>query len=169
MIFEDKGRPEDHNLAGLLELAGLLHEEVYALVNKQKSEDSIEYTMHLKKMRIRQKDATVFVLSEPSDVEKIHTQLTEEKFRGVLLSTITHEIKTPLTVIQGSLKNIMPFVLPEGEEQLQGAEVAVHTLEYFIYDVIVSGCTTCRTWARSRNISSSSSLMAWTSMPLWNS
>ncbi len=137
VVFEDKGSGQGHPV-GLLELAGLLSEEVYGLVDRRNTDENIEFTMHLKKMRLRDKDVTVFVLSESSDIEKIRTQLTEEKFRGVLLSTITHDIKTPLTAIQGSLKSIVPFVLPEGEEQLEAAEISANTLEYFLYDVIVS-------------------------------
>jgi K+-sensing histidine kinase KdpD len=70
-------------------------------------------------------------------VEQAHAKATEVKYRQLMLSTITHDLKSPITAIQGHLFLLNDYVNESGMKFLKSAQSAALSFEYYIYDLIV--------------------------------
>ena len=69
--------------------------------------------------------------------EQTHAKVTEGKYSQLMLSTINHDLKTPLTAIQSSLMLLDQYVQPNGLEYLKTAQISTTLFEYYIYDLVV--------------------------------
>ena len=54
-----------------------------------------------------------------------------------MISQITHDLKSPITVIQNNLENRSAFINDEGRLHFKALEVSTKLFEYYIYDLIV--------------------------------
>ncbi len=100
---------------------------------------TLRYTMHKKSILFKGHEATLAIVRDFTPVENLQRKIAEGKYRAVLLSTITHDIKTPLTVILGNLSLLGPHVMRQGRDFFTAVSVATETLEFFMRDIIVSG------------------------------
>ena len=110
-----------------------LGEGVYSLM----SNTTMKYAVHKKSIIFKGVDAILVIIRDFSIVENLQRKVSEEKFRSVLLSTITHDIKTPLTIIQGNLSLLANYISGDGIEYYNAVYVASETLEFFMRDIIV--------------------------------
>ncbi|MDR3734835.1 MAG: hypothetical protein P4L10_04775 [Acidobacteriaceae bacterium] len=106
----------------------------------------VKYSMNIKSMVFNEVDAKLFLIRDSTDAEKLHQTLVEQKYRGALLSTVTHEFKTPLMIIRGNLESWISDnaegknVIQVGRTtppQIQAALLATRTLKYFLRDISV--------------------------------
>ena len=118
------------NLIGSSDICNKLEEGTYSLVGK---DNKMKYSLSKKPIIFKDEEATLLILREFTSVEK----LQENKNKELLLSTITHDIKTPLTIIQGHMSLLNDFVQKEGILHYRAVLSATETLEYFLYDIIV--------------------------------
>jgi signal transduction histidine kinase len=114
-----------------------LPDGTYALTDK-KEDSKINFTLWKEKVQFKGESSSLFVIVQSNEIDKLKSKLIEDKYRGVLLSTITHEIKTPLTIIKGNLLVMEKHLEPAAKDNLLAANIAVDTLEYFAYDIRVS-------------------------------
>jgi len=110
-----------------------MKEETYSLL----LDSTLKYTLSKKSIIFKELDAILIIIRAFNKVEVIQRQITEEKFRTVLLSTITHDIKTPLTVIKSNLALLQDLVFPEGNNFYKATCVATDALEHYLRDIIV--------------------------------
>ncbi len=110
-------------------------EGVYSLLD---SAESMRHAVNKKSIIFKGEDAVLVIVRDFSTVENLQRKVAEEKFRSVLLSTITHDIKTPLTIIHGHLGLLANFVTKDGIEYFNAVFSASQILEYFIRDINVS-------------------------------
>ncbi len=98
----------------------------------------VKYALTCKKIMFNELPATLLMIRDSTGTERAHHKLVEEKYRGVLLSTITHELKTPLTVISGNLELIRKSTSTLGDRShLEAAMMAAKSLKYFLHDINV--------------------------------
>jgi len=107
------------------------------LMVKKDSHTGVSYCLNCKKVVFHDVEATLFLIRGSTDTEKAHRKLVEEKYRGVLLSTITHELKTPLTIISGNLELVRTKCDQEDQAHLEAAMLAAKSLKYYLYDINV--------------------------------
>lgn len=69
--------------------------------------------------------------------ERVHTKVTQEKYKNMIISTITHDMKTPVMAIKGHLDLLPQYITQGGEQFLHAAKLATSSFEYYIYDLIV--------------------------------
>ena len=73
----------------------------------------------------------------PSLNEQKFTQVTENKYSRIMLSTISHDLKSPIMVMQGNINLLGKYVKEEGVNHYHKLESALNEFEYYIYDLIV--------------------------------
>ncbi|MDR3549213.1 MAG: histidine kinase dimerization/phospho-acceptor domain-containing protein [Candidatus Pacebacteria bacterium] len=102
--------------------------------------NEVRYSLSCKRIVFTQLPATLFMLQACSNTERTHQRLMEERYRGVILSTVTHELKTPLTVISGNLELVQRNVRENDEDRLriEAAVQATKALKYYIHDINVT-------------------------------
>ncbi len=108
----------------------------FGMVEGQEGTD-VKYVLTSRKILFKKREAQLFLIREATDMEKVHRRIIEEKYRGVLLSTITHDIRTPLTIIRGSIESLEDHVNVNGMEYLNTLKASVNNLEYLMYDATV--------------------------------
>lgn len=105
------------------------------------SEESVEvkFSLNIKKIRFNDMDSTLFLIRDSTDEEKLHRTLVEQKYRGMLLATITHELKTPLMTISGNLEVLLQNErLPKDlQPDVRAALMATRSLKYYLRDICV--------------------------------
>ncbi len=97
----------------------------------------LEYTLHKKSIIFKGTDAILVIIRSFNTVETMQKRATEDRFKSVLLSTVTHDIKTPLTALQNNLSLLLPHVQAEGREYYEATSIATRVLEFYLYDIIV--------------------------------
>lgn len=117
---------------GLDDICQKMEEGTYSLLGK---DNTLKYSLSKKPIFFKEEEATLIIIREFSSIEKFQ----ENKCKELLISTMTHDIKTPLTIIQGNLALLNDFVLERGMQHFKAVFAATETLEYHLYDIIVNG------------------------------
>ena len=121
---------------GVFELAKANISGSYAMMAAGNNTE-VQYSMNCRKILFRGNEGTLFHIRESTDIEKTQRKLIEDKYRGVLLSTITHDIKTPLTIIKGNIEMLKDYAIGGSLQCINALLVAVNSLEYFVHDINV--------------------------------
>eukprot|EP01022_Parablepharisma_sp_SALTPOND_P004375 TRINITY_DN120180_c0_g1_i1.p1 TRINITY_DN120180_c0_g1~~TRINITY_DN120180_c0_g1_i1.p1 ORF type:complete len:367 (-),score=36.23 TRINITY_DN120180_c0_g1_i1:708-1808(-) len=100
-------------------------------------EGTLEFTMQKKPIIFKESDAILLIIRSFTNVENMQRRATEDKFRNVLLSTISHDIKTPLTAIQNNLSLLLDYIPEAGKDFYNATCIATKALEYYLFDIIV--------------------------------
>ena len=79
----------------------------------------------------------ILFITEPSLEEQSFVRTTENKYSQLLISTITHDLKTPLMVLKENLSLVSNYVSAEGISYLNMLQTELQFYEYYIYDLIV--------------------------------
>jgi len=108
----------------------------FAMVLNETDTD-VKCSINLQKIFFKGEDAMLALFRPTSDIENLHRKLIEDKYRGVLLSTITHEIKTPLTIIKGNIETLKDYVSLKGMTHFNAMKISITFLEYFMHDITV--------------------------------
>ena len=111
-----------------------LDEGTYSLIIN----NDLKYTMHKKSIIFKDMDAILLIIRAFNAVENLQRKMTEEKFRSVLLSTVTHDIKTPLTVIKSNIALLQDHVCEGGKAFYNATCIATDVLEHYLRDIIVT-------------------------------
>ncbi len=105
------------------------------------TDTEVRYTLNAKKIIFNEVESTLLLIRDTSHVERAYRKIVEEKYRGVLLSTITHELKTPLTIMSANLALVHDScknaISPDDQAHLEVAMLAAKSLKYYLYDVNV--------------------------------
>ena len=82
-------------------------------------------------------DTVLLFITEPTLEEKNYARVTENKYSQLLISTITHDLKSPLMVLQENLSLISNHIAREGINYLNTLRTELQFYEYYIYDLVV--------------------------------
>ena len=82
-------------------------------------------------------EAALLSISPTSVTEQTHAKVTESKYSQLLISTITHDLKSPITAIQGNIDALNQYISPKGKSYLSAAQISIIIFEYYVYDLIV--------------------------------
>lgn len=82
-------------------------------------------------------EAALLFIRDSNLLEQTHVRVTETKYSQLLISTVTHDLKSPITAIQGNLAILPPYVSDKGSLYLKAAQIAAQAFEYYIYDLVV--------------------------------
>lgn len=114
--------------------ASLLNEDKYLIYN---SSENLVYTLIKRIVNFEDQEASLIFIREPSQTEKTHMKVTEEKYKKMMISTITHDMKTPIMSVKGNLEMLFQYIANEGQDYLNAALITITAFEYYIYDLIV--------------------------------
>lgn len=95
------------------------------------------FSLNKKSIIFKDQEAILLIIREYSLVEKIQRRVSENKYREVLLSTVSHDIKTPLTIIEGNMTLLSDFIKEEGMEYYKAVYTATEMLDFFFQDLHV--------------------------------
>ncbi len=98
---------------------------------------NLRYNIEKRTVSFKGVEASLLFIREATRLEQAHTKATEEKYKHQVLRTITHDLKTPLTIIKGQLSVLPTYVSEEGQKYLTAAQISTASFEYYIYDLIV--------------------------------
>lgn len=79
----------------------------------------------------------MFIL-ESSITQKTHAKIIERKYSHLVLSTIAHDFKTPISTVQANLDLLNAHVSEQGSSHLNIAQTTLEAFKYYIYDLIVT-------------------------------
>jgi K+-sensing histidine kinase KdpD len=122
------------NHIGIIKTANEMNDEKYLVYDQN---NVLKYVIDKTNVDIKEQDAIVLMIRESSVVEQAHTKSTEVKYKKLMLSTITHDLKSPITAIQGHLSLLPDYVTEKGLKYLRSAQAAALAFEYYIYDLVV--------------------------------
>ena len=86
---------------------------------------------------IKGEKASLIFIRDSNLLEQTHVRVTETKYSQLLISTVTHDLKSPITAIQGNLAVLPQYVSEKGNVYLKAAQIAALAFEYYIYDLVV--------------------------------
>ena len=76
-------------------------------------------------------------ITRPSLEEQAHARFTENKYSQLMISTITHDLKSPITVIESNLDLLSHYIEEKGTPYLKSLQISAQAFEYYIYDLVV--------------------------------
>ncbi|MDR3548594.1 MAG: hypothetical protein P4M11_10090 [Candidatus Pacebacteria bacterium] len=116
-------------------MAHELKEDKYLVYTPDRA---LSYVLQKRFVEYKPNEEDRVLIRDPTTVERTHMKITEEKYKNLLMSTITHDLKTPLAEIQGQLSALSEFVQSsDGLKHLTAAKVSVTTFRYYLYCLIV--------------------------------
>ena len=98
---------------------------------------TLQYMIDIRKIVFKDEEVTLISINCSNAMEKTHAKVTENKYSQLIISTITHDLKSPITAIQGHLSILEQFVAEKGLKYLKAAQVSSVAFEYYIYDLVV--------------------------------
>jgi two-component system, NarL family, capsular synthesis sensor histidine kinase RcsC len=81
--------------------------------------------------------AVLVVFKDFSIIKECEKAKWETKFKSVLMSTITHELRTPVNAIFGMIQLLKKYVSDDGLHYLLVSESSAHLLTSLINDILV--------------------------------
>ncbi len=96
----------------------------------------LKFTLDKRSVIFKGKEASLLFIHEANKTEQDHARITEGKYSQLLVSTITHDLKSPVTAIQGNLELLTQYVNSQGTSHLKAAQLAAQGFEYYIYDLV---------------------------------
>ena len=67
--------------------------------------------------------------------QKLEKAKSENRYKTLIMSTVGHELRTPVNAVLGSLEAITPYIPPEGQTYIEIAKNSCHMLSYQINDL----------------------------------
>ena len=120
---------------GLFNIGLLLEDQKYLVYDKL---CTLKFTIDKRTILIRNKETFLFSMTIASLTEQTHAKVTENKYSQLIVSTITHDLKSPMAVIKGNLTLLEQYIEDKGLIHLKTAKMSASTFEYYLYDLIVS-------------------------------
>lgn len=120
--------------------SGLATLEILAIGIKYYVHDAdniLRYVCYTHTLLADEKEIRLFFITVPSLEEQSHARATENKYSRMLISTITHDLKSPISIIKSNLGLLSQHVTASGDSYLKAVQIAAESFEYYIYDLIV--------------------------------
>lgn len=109
---------------------------------------TLKYVMYMHTLIIDNEETYLLFLAKPTLEEQSHAKFTENKYSQLIISTITHDLKSPITIMQGNMQLLEGHVDDQGINYYNMLKISIHSFEYYIYDLIVFYGIYYRTSAR---------------------
>lgn len=98
---------------------------------------TLRFIICMQNLLINGTNTLLLFITEPSLEEQNFARTTENKYSQLLISTITHDLKTPLMVLKENLSLVSNYVSDEGINYLNMLQTELQFYEYYIYDLVV--------------------------------
>ena len=98
---------------------------------------TLRFIIYVQNLVINGNDTLLLFISEPSLEEQSYARLTENKYSQLLISTITHDLKSPLMVLQENTSLLSDHIDKDGINYLNILQTELQFFEYYIYDLVV--------------------------------
>ena len=86
---------------------------------------------------INNKETILLFITEASLEDQNYARATENKYSQLLISTITHDLKSPLIILQENLFSLANHVDRDGMSYYDILKIEAKYFEYYIYDLVV--------------------------------
>lgn len=119
---------------GIIKTNVFLSEQKYLVHDKSRV---LKFIIDKRNLVVNEAESSLFFIFDPNLQEQTHARITENKYSQLLISTITHDLKSPITAIKGNLDILENYIATEGKDYLLAAQISTKIFEYYIYDLIV--------------------------------
>ena len=119
---------------GLLDTCKILTEQKYLVHDHNKT---LKYILDKRNLSIKNEDASLLSITPSTLAEQTHAKVVERKYSQLIIATITHDLKSPITAIQGNLTLLGQYIEECGLIYLKAAQASTMAFEFYIYDLIV--------------------------------
>lgn len=99
------------------------------------SESLIQLRIH--NITFRNQEAKLIAFVDCSAAQKIEQAESESKYKTLLISTVSHEIRTPIGAVLGTLDLLKPFTPKENHNLLEIARLSCEMIIFNINDLTV--------------------------------
>jgi signal transduction histidine kinase len=101
------------------------------------SDGNIEFELKYKRIEQGKEHMKyLIVVKNIENIQKINKALAEQKYKHLLINTISHEFRTCLSGILGGLHLASDYISDEGRQYIDMALASEQKLEFFINDVL---------------------------------
>ena len=91
------------------------------------------------KIEFYESEATLYLLTDISNIKNLEEEKAQSKHRNMFVSTITHELRTPVNCIQGNLECLLVGVPKAvGQKYIRVSMNSCHLLTSLINDILVN-------------------------------
>jgi K+-sensing histidine kinase KdpD len=118
----------------LFDTGPLLNEQRYLFYDNS---HVLKFTAEKKNITIKNDKVFLLCIKPATQTEQEHARTTESKYSQLFISTITHDLKSPITAIQWSLMMLKQYVTSDGINYLNAAQLTASAYEYYLYDLLV--------------------------------
>ena len=125
---------KDYIWDGILNISCNINDKKFMIHNDK---NVLKFIVDKHQLVIKNRNASLFFIIDSSKLEQEHAKITENKYSQLIVSTITHDFKSPIAAIQGNLDALESNVDEEFIKYLKAAQIAAKNFEFYIYDLIV--------------------------------
>ena len=98
---------------------------------------TLKYIIDKRNLFLEDEEVALLSITPSTLAEQTHAKVTESKYSQLMISTITHDLKSPIMAIQGHLSVLDNYVIDNGKQYLKAAQISAQAFEYYIYDLVV--------------------------------
>jgi signal transduction histidine kinase len=98
--------------------------------------DMFNFEFKYRKIVYGKKEGLMIILRDVQLLQKLNKAIAEEKYKRLIIATISHEFRTPITSIIGGVGLAFDEVTEEGRAYLECVRGSAQSLELFIEDVV---------------------------------
>jgi K+-sensing histidine kinase KdpD len=121
--------------SGLLNANSLLKEGKYLVHDRFRT---LQFVLDVKSIIRKNKKVTLLFLLVSDTTQQTHAKIIETKYSRLVISTIAHDLKTPVSVIQGNLYLLNNHIHKEGIPHLDAALTTLESFKHYLYDLVVN-------------------------------
>ena len=98
--------------------------------------ENVKFELKYQKVGFDKNCRYIIVVRDISILQALNKAITEEKYKRLMISTISHEFRTPISSILTGVSLALDEVSPEGAEYLECVKASAESLQFFIEDVV---------------------------------
>ena len=98
--------------------------------------NEVKFELKYKKILFKNKMCLILILRDVELLEKLNKAKVEEKYKKIIITTISHEFRTPMTSILSGVNLAYDETSNEGKEYLDCAKESAESLLFFFEDIV---------------------------------
>ena len=119
---------------GIIKESSFIDDKKYLIYNMEKI---LKFTIDKRVLLIKNKEAILYSIKDLNKEEQEHAKITESKYRQLIVSTITHDLKSTISAIIGNLNVLKDHINEKSDKYFKAAQISAMKFEYYIYDITV--------------------------------
>ena len=106
---------------GLMDTILQLSEQKYLVHDRSRT---LKFIIDKRSYFIGDKESSIFFITNTKAEEQTYARITENRYSQLLISTITHELKSPISAIINNLELLGLYTNKEGMNHLMAAQIS---------------------------------------------